>query len=190
LLAGKAVLSRDVPFDPLDPAVTNFTFEFNDSAPVNNLPTLQGLAGKLKLTPADLGFNASVLTGSRAVLEEARLLSVGVAVIPMPDGVRGAGDEDTVDPLNVQLQATGGLANVLPGFTTSAPLPQRLKMTIPADTGEFPKLADLFDAAVPPFITLQLGGALAPTPRLYDVVLSLSFRVPVLRVGTPITAIR
>jgi hypothetical protein len=63
-------------------------------------------------------------------------------------------------------------------------------MTVPADTAEFPKLADLFNAAVSPFITLQLGGALAPTPRLYDVVLSLSFRVPVLRVGTPITAIR
>jgi hypothetical protein len=190
LLAGKAMLGRDVPFNPLDPSVTNFTFEFNDSVPANNLASLQGLAGKLKVSPADLGFDASILTGGRTVLEEARLTSVGVAVIPMPEGVRGLGATDPPDPLNVQLQVTGALANVLPGFAVAAPLPERLKLTIPADTDEFPKLADLFAADVSPFIMLQLGGALAPTPRLYDVILSLSFRVPVLRVGTPITAIR
>lgn len=189
LLAGKAVLGRDTPFDPLDPAVTNFTFEFEDTPLPNTIGALMGLAGKLSVSPADLGFKPNVLGAGRTVLENALLISIGVAVIPMPDGVRGVNDPDTVDPLNVQLQVTGLLASVFPGFAAGAPLPQRLKMTVPAPATNLPKVADIFAAASAPAITFQLGGALAP-PRLYDVVLSLSFRVPVLHVHTPVTAVR
>lgn len=189
LLAGKAVLGRDAAFDPLDPAVTNFAFEFSGTPLAAGLASLRGLTGKLRVSQADLGFDSTVLTG-RTVSEEARLVSMGVAVIPMPDGVRGVNDEDTVDPLNVRLQVTGPLDNVFPGFASSSPISQRLRMTVPDGTTNFPRVADIFGGSAPPAINLQLDGALAPASRLYDVIISLSFRVPVLQVGTPITAVR
>jgi hypothetical protein len=189
LLIGKSVLGRDIAFDPLDPSITSFTLAFDDAVPANNVASLQALAGKLTISPADLGFDASVLTG-RTVFTEANLISLGVAVIPMPDGVRTENDADTVDPLNLRLQVTQPLDNLLPGFAASAPLPQRLKMTVPTAATDFPKVADLFASSAPPAITLQLDGAITPAPRLYDVIISLSFRVPVLHVRTPIAAIR
>jgi hypothetical protein len=189
LLAGKTVLGRDTAFEPLDPAATSFAFEFANAPLPNSLASLQGLAAKLSISPADLGFNAGILPG-RTVLEEANLVSLGVAVVPMPDGVRGVNDPDTVDPLNIQMQVTGLLGNLLPGFAAFTPLPQRLKMAVAPQAADLPKLADLFAAPAAPAIAVQLDGALAPTPRIYDVIVSLSFRVPVLHVRTPITAIR
>jgi hypothetical protein len=167
--------------------MTSFAFEFDDAAPPNTVAWLQGLASKLRVAPADLGFDSNVLTGN-IVSEQARLVGIGVAVIPMPEGVRGVNDADTVDPMNLKLQVTGLLGNVFPGFAASTPFPQRLKMTVAA--AEPPSIAALFTADNAPAITLQLGNALSPVAMLYDVILSLSFRVPVLHVHTPVSALR
>lgn len=187
LIAGKSVLRRDVPFEPLNPAVRDFTIELSGTPLANNVAALQALVGTLRVSPADLGVNPSVLTG-HDIVEVARLLSIGVAVIPMPDGVRPV-DESVPDPMNIRLQVTGLLGNVFPGFATAAPLPQRLKMTIPA-SADPPALADLFAAAAPPSLTFNLDGALATTSLLYDVIVSLTFRVPVIQVRTVISGLR
>lgn len=189
LVTGKTFLGRDVAFEPLNPAVNSFKLELSGTPLANTVAALQGLVGALRVSPADLGFDAGVLT-NRNVVEAARLVGLGVAVIPMPNGVRAEGDAATVDPLNVRLQVTGLLGNVFPGFGTSTALPQRLKTTIPAATTDPPTLADLFAAATPPALTFDLAGALAGGSRLYDVIVSLTFRVPALRVRTPINALR
>jgi hypothetical protein len=193
LIAGRSVLGRDTAFEPLDATRTSFTLELSGAALPNTVAALQTLVGTLRVSPADLGFDASVLTG-RDVVEHARLVSLGVAVIPMPGGVRPVqdsdGDPSTIDdPMNIQLQVTGLLGNVFPGFGTSTALPTRLRMTLPAQADP-PTLADLFAAAVPPAITFNLASAFGPPSLLYDVVISLTFRVPALRVKTAIDAIR
>jgi hypothetical protein len=43
---------------------------------------------------------------------------------------------------------------------------------------------------VAPALTFNLAGALADGSRLYDVIVSLTFRVPALRVSTVIDALR
>jgi Fibronectin type III domain len=189
LIAGKAMLGRDVPFDPLDPAIANFTLEFNGAPLPNTVAALQSLVGTLRVSPRDLGLDATVLTG-RDVVEPAMLVSVGMAVIPMPDGVRPDTDPpSTVDPMNIRLQVSGPLGSVFPGFGTNTPLPERLKMSIPGRSTPVP-LADLFSAATPPAITFDLSGAFGPPSIIYDVIVNLTFRVPTLRVKTAINALR
>lgn len=188
LIEGKSVLGRDAAFAPLDPAASSFRVELSGEPLANSVAALQSLAGTLRVSPGDLGFDSAVLEGRDAV-EPARLISLGVAVIPMPEGVRAPDAELTEDPMNVQLQVTGPLGNVFPGFGSSAPLPQRLKMTIPAEADP-PAVADLFAADVAPALTFDLAGALAGGSRLYDVIVSLTFRVPALRVSTVIDALR
>jgi hypothetical protein len=189
LIAGKAMLGRDVPFDPLNPAVTNFTLEFNGAPLANTVAALQNLVGTLRVSPADLGLDASVLTGHDLV-EPATLVGIGVAVIPMPGGVRPDTDPpSTVDPMNIRLQVSGPLGSVFPGFGTSTALPDRLKMSIPSAITPVP-LADVFAAATPPAITFDLSGAFGPPSIIYDVIVNLTFRVPTLRVKTAINALR
>ncbi|HKH45513.1 MAG TPA: fibronectin type III domain-containing protein [Thermoanaerobaculia bacterium] len=188
LIEGKAVLGRDAAFESLDPAVSSFKIELSSAPLANSVAALQGLVGTLRVSPGDLGFDAGLLSG-HDVVEPARLVSLGVAVIPMPEGVRAADAELTDDPMNVELQVTGLLGNVFPGFGSAAALPQRLKMTIPAEADP-PAVADLFSAGVVPALTFDLAGALAGGSRLYDVIVSFTYRVPALRVRTVINALR
>jgi|GEM_PF-5530619 len=195
LVTGKAMLGRDASFEALDPAVRNFTMELSSAPLANTIPALQSLVGKLRVSPADLGFDSAVLTNHN-VLEAARLVRLGVAVIPMPDGVRPVVESDTDpltldDPMNIQLQVTGLLGNVFPNFGSIAALPQRLKITVPAElTTDPPTLADLFAAPTPPALTFDLSDALGPPSLIYDVIVSLTFRVPALNVRTVINALR
>jgi hypothetical protein len=193
LITGKSVLGRDVAFESLDPAITSFSLELSSAPLPNTVASLQGLVGTLRVAPQDLGFDPQLLTGLN-VAEPAKLVSLGIAVIPMPEGVRPVveSDDDPAtldDPMNVELQVTGLLGNVLPGFATTTPLPQRLKMTIPQEADP-PTVADLFAAPTAPKLTFGLAGALADGSRLYDVLVSLTFRVPALRVRTAINALR
>jgi len=184
LLPGKAPLGRDAPFAPLQP-VTSFVLELAGALPPNTEGWLLGLAGRLRVTPADLGFDGGILPGLN-ILEDAELLEMGVAVIPMPDGVRGENDPLTTDPLAVTLDVPAPLSQVLGGYSGGAALPLRLKLSGKASAP--PKLADLFSAGAA--MTLAMApAAFNPTPLLYDVIFSLTFRVPVLAVGTRASAL-
>jgi hypothetical protein len=51
-------------------------------------------------------------------------------------------------------------------------------------------LSDVFAAATPPAVTFDLSGAFGPPSIIYDVIVSMTFRVPALRVKTVINALR
>jgi hypothetical protein len=194
LVTGKSVLGRDAAFEPLDPAITNFTFELNDQNLPNTVAALQGLITKLQISPSDLAFDPGILS-THEVSETATLVRVGVAVIPMPGGVRGEDDEPDVDPIGVQLQVNGLLGDVFPDFGTSAPIPDRLRMTVvdPAENPPSinpPSVVDLFSATVKPAFVFNLDGALTGGSILYDIIVSLTFRVPKLKVRTAINGLR
>lgn len=180
LVAGKSMLRRDAAFESLDPAVTTFTLELTGEALPETVAALQSLVGTLRVSPEDLGLDAAVLT-NRELLEPARLTAIGVAVIPMPEGVRPDVDPPVLaDPMNIGLTVTG-----FGGFDQPATaLPKRLVLLRTADP---PAVAELFSAAAAPSIAFDLAGA---PGLLYDVVVSLTFRVPVLRVHTAIDALR
>lgn len=192
LVAGKSFLGRDAAFAPLGPTVTNFRLELSSASRVDDISSvseLPGLETTLRVSPTDLGFHPAVL--AVPVVEQARLVSIGVAVIPMPEGVRTAEAELSEDPLDIQLQVTGLLGNVFPGFDPApAPLPQRLRMTIPAETTNPPTLAELFAADAASALEFDLAGALSNGSRLYDVIVCLTFRAPTLRTRTVINALR
>ena len=127
LLPGKAPLARDAAFVPLQP-LSSFVFELRGSAVPNNEASLLALAQRVRVTPADLGFDGGILS-TLDVLDQAELLELGLAVIPMPGGVRSEADPLTFDPLGVTLDVPAPLDGLLTGFAGGAPLPQRLKLS-------------------------------------------------------------
>ncbi|MDP3858586.1 MAG: fibronectin type III domain-containing protein [Stagnimonas sp.] len=194
LAAGKTALGRDQPFQPLE-ALGSFTLELGNAPLASTGPGLRGLVQRLRIGPGDLGFDAGVLGAGRNLLAEARLVALGVAVIPMPGAVRGEADPDTVDALNLRLAATAPLDRLLPGFAGggSLPLPQRLKMTPIASPPNAPLLSELFGAGTTlPGLVLTLPPAEQlsdATNGLYDVIFSLSYRVPLRQAGSRIGAL-
>lgn len=202
-IAGLGPLTRlapDEPFAPLRPLGTSplaVAVRFDD-APLPPLPTettLLDLDRKIQIGLPDLGFPTDVLTAGRRVIEDARLLSVGIAVIPTQDGVRPPDTlADAAEPIGLTLQVASLLDPMLPGFTGAAtPFRKRLEMTPFAAGGNPPavRLVDLFDAAVPPAITATIPAAALGTPaRVYDVIFSFTFTVPTLFAATALDAIR
>ncbi|HEY7214999.1 MAG TPA: fibronectin type III domain-containing protein [Thermoanaerobaculia bacterium] len=201
-IAGLGPLTRlgpEEPFKPLRPlgaSPLQLALSFDDAAPPT--PTeaiLLAVERTLTLGPAELGFPTNVLTAGRRIIEDARLLSVGVAVIPTQDGVRPPDTlDDAAEPIGLTLQVAGLLDPLLPGFGAAAPLRKRLAVTPfappPADPPAV-RLVDLFSAATPPAITASIPPAVFNTPqRLYDVIFSLTFTVPTLLAGTALDAIR
>jgi hypothetical protein len=187
LLPGKAMLNRDEPFQPLTP-ISGIRFDLTSATPANSVAALQDLAGALHVSPLDLGFNSSVLAAGRTLLEQARLESIGIAIIPMPGGVRGENDPSTTDPLGLTLQVPPPLDVLLPGFGTTAAFPDRLRMTVAVSNP--PTLADLFAATPAPAVMLNLPAVVfAPAPLLYEVIFSLTYTVPVLETATHIAGL-
>lgn len=187
LLAGKAMLNRDQPFQPLLP-MTTFRIDLTSAAPPNTQAALEDLAGALHISPADLGVSDGLLAGLD-VLEQACLESIGIAVVPMPQGVRAATDPLTADPLNLTLHVPPPLDVLLPTFDPAAPLPDRLHMTVAVTNP--PTLASLFALATPPSLTLNLPAAVfSPVPLLYDVLVSFTYTVPVLETATHIAGLQ
>lgn len=195
-------LAPDMPFTPLRPLGTttpllNVVLSFDDATP--GLPTeatLLDLERTIRISPTELGFPTNVLTAGRRIIEDARLLSVGIAVIPTQDGVR---PPDTLDnaaePIGLTLQVASLLDPMLPGFTAAAtPLRKRLAMTpFPLAPVEPPavRLVEIFDAPTPPAITASIPATAFATPqRLYDVVFSFTFTVPTLFATTALDAVR
>jgi hypothetical protein len=202
-IAGLGPLTRlapDAPFTPLRPLGTsplNVALSFDDAAPgIPTEATLLNLDRTIRISPLELGFPTNVLTTGRRIVEDARLLSVGIAVIPTQDGVRPPDTlDDAAEPLGLTLQVAAPLAAMLPGFSpTGTPLKKRLVMTpFPPSPAEPPavRLVDLFNEATPPAITASIPAAAFGTPqRLYDVVFSLTFTVPTLLAATALDAIR
>lgn len=176
-LQGASPLSRDGAFEPLG-EMSELALTFVDEQPIDSLAWLEALVDTIPVSPADLGLHSGVLT-DRDVREHARLESIGLAVIPMPGpqiGVSGS------DPLDVRLHATGPLAELLPGFAQPTAFPDRLMIsqTVPAP----PPLASLFDPATPALLRLEFDGDAIDGGKLYDVIVSLTFRVPVAEVTT------
>ncbi|MES2684530.1 MAG: fibronectin type III domain-containing protein [Pseudomonadota bacterium] len=198
LAAGKTALGRDQPFQPLDALTDNlFTLELGNTPLASTGTGLRGLVQRLRIGPGDLGFDAGVLSAGRNVLAEARLVALGVAVIPMPGAVRAEDAADTVDALNLRLAATAPLDRLLPGFAGggSLPLPQRLKMTPIANPPNAPLLSELFGTSTGtlPGLVLTLPPAAQlsdATNGLYDVIFSMSYRVPLRQAGSRIGALR
>lgn len=193
-------LAPDAPFTPLKPLGTsplNLSVSFDDTPPpVPTEATLLALERTISIGPADLGFPTNGLTAGRQIIEDARLLSVGIAVIPTKDGVRQPGQLVTApEPIGMTLQVAAPLDPMLPGFSgASTPLKSRLVMTPfapPPDEPPAVRLVDLFNAATPPAITASIPTAAFATPlRLYDVVFSFTFTVPTLFAATALDAIR
>ncbi|HEV2853175.1 MAG TPA: fibronectin type III domain-containing protein [Thermoanaerobaculia bacterium] len=204
VIAGLGPLTRlgpDEPFTPLKPlgaSPLNVAVSFDD-APLPTVPTeatLLDLERTVRIAPADLGFPTNVLTAGRRIVEDAKLLSMGVAVIPTQDGVRPPDTlDDAAEPIGLTLQVASLLDPLLPGFTAGAtPLKKRLAMTPFAQAPAEPpavRLVDLFNAATPPAITAAIPASVFGTPqRLYDVVFSFTFTVPTLLAATALDAIR
>jgi hypothetical protein len=201
-IAGLGSLTRlapDEPFKPLRPLGTsalNLTVSFDDAAlpAVPTEATLLNLEQKIQVGLPDLGFPTDVLTAGRRVIEDARLLSVGMAVIPTQDGVRPPDTlADAAEPIGLTLQVASLLDPMLPGFTAATPFRQRLAMTpfVAASDPPSVRLVDIFDAATPPAITASIPAAAFGTPaRVYDVIFSFTFTVPSLFAATALDAIR
>jgi hypothetical protein len=201
-IAGLGPLARlapDQPFTPLKPlggAPLNVAVAFDDAAPVRlTEPALLGVERTVGVGLADLGFPSNVLGAGFPILEDAKLLSFGVAVIPTQDGVRPPGTlADAADPIGLTLKVDSLLDPLLPGFATSTPLRERLALTpIPTGTSGPPpvRLADVFNAATPPAITATIPAAAFAAPQLvYDVVFSFTFTVPTLLAATALDAVR
>ena len=202
-IAGLGPLTRlapDEPFTPLQPLSTsplNVAVSFDDAPPATPTEaTLLGLEHTISIGASELGFPADVLTAGRRIVEDARLLSVGIAVIPTPDGVRPPDTlADAAEPIGLTLQVASLLSPMLPGFSAGAtPLRRRLAMTpLPPAPAEPPavRLVDIFGAEAPPAITASIPAAVFAAPqRLYDVVFSFTFTVPTLLAATALDAIR
>ena len=202
-IAGLGSLTRlapDQPFTPLKPlgaSPLNLAVAFDDAAPpIPTEATLLALERTIGIGPAELGFPTNVLTAGRRIIEDARLLAVGIAVIPTQDGVRPPGTlDDAAEPIGLTLQVASLLGPLLPGFSAAAtPLTKRLAVTPfappPADPPAV-RLVDIFGAATPPAITASIPAAAFAVPqRLYDVVFSFTFTVPTLFAATALDAIR
>jgi len=188
-LGTAAPLGAASPFLPLEP-VTNqtLTFAFDDTAPaaVTSPAALRDLAWNVKLDPGLFGFTD--VAGSTA-----GLVGLGVAVIPTPDGTRAESTSATdPEPLNLQWQIDNSLAPLLASPpTTLTALRSRLTMTTVAPAAPV-RLADLFAAPTPPTVQIKIPALTSDSgvPLLYDVILSLSFQVPLLETPTAIAATR
>lgn len=186
-LEGKTTLSRDAAFEPLA-EMSELTLRFVDAPPAHSVDWLQSLVETVPVSPADLGLAPAVLT-DRDVREHARLESVGIAVIPMPGAEIDLDDAAPAsDVLGVELQATPPLDALLPGFSNPAPLPERLMIADPVAAP--PRLTDLFAAGeIAPRLQLRFDSGALASGQLYDVIVSLSFRVPVAEVSASAAAL-
>jgi hypothetical protein len=100
---------------------------------------------------------------------------------PFADVTTEAGSElKLVDPLNLKLQATGVLSTLLPtGFATPTRLSERLTIS-PFEPGRESTidLAKLFDTADESSLVIDLDDPVAKG-LLYDVIVSLTYSIPV-----------
>lgn len=203
-IAGLGPLARldpDDAFTPLRPTGTSplqVSLSFDD-APPTATPTeadLLALERTIRVSPAELGFPLDVLTTGRQIVEESKLIALGIAVIPTRDGVRPAGTTDeAAEPLNLTLQVAPLLGPLLPGFSDGAvTLRKRLAMTTLAPPPAEPpgvRLVDVWNATPAPAVTASVPAAAFAAPaKLYDVIFSFTFRVPALLAQTAIDAVR
>jgi hypothetical protein len=188
-LSNAAPLGAASPFLPLE-AVTNqsLTFAFDASPPpaLTSPAALRDLAWNVKLDPALLGFTD--VTGATA-----GLVGLGVAVIPTAAGNRAEGSSVAdPEPLGLKWQIDPLLSPLLASPpTVLTALPSRLTMTTIAPAAPV-GLADLFAASTPPTVQIKIPAltGLSGDPLLYDIILSLSFQVPLLETPTAIAATR
>jgi hypothetical protein len=165
--AGRLPLARDDDFAGLTAAVSSdFELSFATTPPAS----LGALNGAIPVTPNDLGYPPNLLTSP-----EAQLVSLGLAVIPnQTNGYR----------LRTTLVVSSLLQSLLPSFGYT----QRFALTSPgtAPVG----LASIWNAAVPQTLEVQLSSFRGGVPEFYDVIFSLTVRVPALRTQTTIDALR
>ena len=182
---------RDNPrgLEPLPATGQSLRFTF-DAAPPPALTTaaaLRDLAWTVKLDPALLGF-ANLPGGSGA-----GLVGMGIAVIPTAAGSRAEGSSAAdPEPLGLQWQIDPLLAPLLASPPTAlTALRSRLTMTTAAPAAPV-GLAALFAASTPPAIAVNIPALAdaAGAPLLYDIILSLSFQVPLLETPTAVAATR
>ncbi|PYQ63332.1 MAG: hypothetical protein DMF53_10450 [Acidobacteria bacterium] len=193
-----ARLTPDQPYTPLRPtggSPLNVAVALGSTAPAKlTEPLLLDVERTVGVGLADLGFPTNVLSAGFPILEDAKLLGFGVAVIPTKDGVRPPGTlPDGTDPIGLTLKVDSLLGPLLPGFGTPAPLKQRLALTPFSTATGSPsvRLADVLNAATPPAITATIPAAAFAAPQLvYDVVFSFTFTVPTLLAATALDAVR
>lgn len=178
-LSEVAPLRRDQPFTPLPTASpespeTPETFVVRFSSDAVTSQDALSLRDTLVVTPADLGLPRATLD---LLPQEGvpALVSVGLAVIPTQAGARTIdADDNLVDPLPLAVSSpealqpllASSLANASPRFAVSAPDAEPVPLTA------------LFGAEAVD-LSFAFGDALA-TSKVYDVILSLTYRVPVL----------
>jgi hypothetical protein len=198
-LGSLARLGPDQPYAPLRSLGTSpldLTISFDDGPPPTpNEGALLALERLIRIGPADLGFPTNVLTAIPQVVEDSRLLSVGIAVIPTQDGVRAPDTLDTdPEPIGLTLAAPAPLDVLVPGFATATTLRRRLAITpLPAPPAAAPsvRLVDVWNMTTAPTITASIPAtAFGTNPLLYDVVFSFTFTVPTIAAPTALTAVR
>ncbi|HEY3566764.1 MAG TPA: fibronectin type III domain-containing protein [Thermoanaerobaculia bacterium] len=191
-------LTPDQPYTPLKPLAgtpLNAAVSLSSTALTKlTEPALLAVEHTVGIGLADLGFPSNVLNAGFPILEDAKLLGLGIAVIPTQDGVRPPGTlADATEPIGLTLKVDSLLGPLLPGFGTAAPLKQRLALTPFSTATGSPsvRLADIFNAATPPAITATIPAAAFDAPqRVYDVIFSFTFTVPTLLAATALEAVR
>jgi hypothetical protein len=201
-IAGLGPLTRLAPNDPYTPlrplgaSPLSLAVSFDDAPPAAPTEaTLLELERSIRISPADLGFPANVLTAGRRIIEDAKLLSVGIAVIPTQDGVRAPDTlPDAAEPIGLTLGVAALLQPMVPGFAAPALLRRRLAITPFASPPAQPptvRLVDIWNATPAPAITASIpAGAFGTPPLVYDVVFSFTFTVPTLSAATALEAVR
>jgi hypothetical protein len=159
------------PFLPLNPTQT-VTLQFQQSRST----TFANLVSTIAVTPDDLGYGGPLLSDPNATIE-----SIGIAIIPM-SAAFAPGASLTL--ANVSVDAT--LQPLLPTFGSPTFLPGTRLVITPLAAGPV-KLADVWAAGTPK-MTLDLGPGIKNN-YVYDIVFSLSVRVPALSSVTSLAAL-
>jgi fibronectin type III domain protein len=153
------------PFTPLSQTQT-VTLQFQPSRST----TFANLVSTIAVTPDDLGYGGPLLSDPNATVE-----SIGIAIIPMNAALVLA---------NVSVDAT--LQPLLPTFGSATFLPGTRLVITPLGRNPV-KLTDVWAAGTPK-MTLDLGQGITNN-LVYDVVFSLSVRVPALSSVTSLSAL-
>jgi hypothetical protein len=175
-----APLAGAAAFAPLPTrTLTNAVMRFR-STPATTVADLLTLESEIWVTP-DLLRMAGALTGTAGGNNRTltQILELGVAVVPMDIGARvlstaADGPWWSSDPLGMSLTVDTQLQTLLPGESS---FQRRLYSTVP---GTAPLTLDAIlggATAATPAITLGLGTSVSGN-LLYDVIFSISFRVP------------
>jgi hypothetical protein len=194
-LANVRPLGPSDAFEPLPGAALQFVLRLEQEQPVSE-QRLLNLATTITVSDKDLGFIAGLVPDATGTTAQPALVGVGIGVIPMPAGVKllDASGAVVANPLapTVKVSSVGNVIDgLIPGFSgpNGAALGDRIRIT---SNGVAPvPFGAIWGAGDSATIEVDFSGAMPPTtatPRLYDVVFSLTYRMPALEAAVALPA--